>query len=239
MKIIIVRHGDPNYDLDCLTDKGIKEALALANLLKGQHFDNIYVSPLGRARQTFEVALGKENKYEVLDWLHEFKGIITYKDYKKNDYCWDLYPEDWANNENYYDINKMFEIPEYKNSNFKEEYLKVVNNLDKLLENYGYTRDKKLYRVSTNKHDTIILFCHFAVGSVILSHLLNISPMVLWQNTLMLTSSVTTIVSEERTKGIASFRMIGFSDISHLNNENIEPSFCARFVENYDDDQRH
>jgi len=51
---------------------------------------------------------------------------------------------------------------------------------------------------------------------------------------------VSTIVTEERRKGIASFRMSSFGDISHLYAHQEPPSFAARFCETYDNkEQRH
>jgi probable phosphoglycerate mutase len=53
-------------------------------------------------------------------------------------------------------------------------------------------------------------------------------------------SSVTTVVTEERRKGVASFRMSSFGDISHLYAGGEEPAFAARFCECYDnEDERH
>ena len=53
MKLIIVRHGDPDYEHDTLTEIGRAEAQCLAERLK-QHPDiaAFYVSPLGRAQDT-------------------------------------------------------------------------------------------------------------------------------------------------------------------------------------------
>ena len=36
MRILIVRHGDPNYELDCLTEKGKREAALMAEKLKNE-----------------------------------------------------------------------------------------------------------------------------------------------------------------------------------------------------------
>ena len=73
-----------------------------------------------------------------------------------------------------------------------------------------------------------------------LSHLMNISPMPLWHHFCALPSSVTTLVTEEREKGIAVFRCLSFGDLSHLYAHDEEPSFAARFCEVYDDfSQRH
>jgi len=38
MKILIIRHGDPNYEKDCLTDLGRREAAALGKFLSGKRF---------------------------------------------------------------------------------------------------------------------------------------------------------------------------------------------------------
>jgi len=64
--------------------------------------------------------------------------------------------------------------------------------------------------------------------------------MVLWHGLCAAPASVTTVVTEERRKGIASFRMSAFGDISHLYAAGREPSFAARFCETFDrGDQRH
>ena len=53
------------------------------------------------------------------------------------------------------------------------------------------------------------------------------------------TEASPTIVTEERRKGTAQFRCLGFGDVSHLYAGGEEPSFAARFCECYDDDTRH
>ena len=74
----------------------------------------------------------------------------------------------------------------------------------------------------------------------LLSRLLNISPMPLWHGTCAAPTAVTTLVTEERRPGFASFRMGSFGDISHLYAAGREPSFSARFCETYSRmDQRH
>ena len=65
------------------------------------------------------------------------------------------------------------------------------------------------------------------------------SPMVLWHNLCAAPSSVTTLTSEERRKGIAGFRMNSYGDISHLYAHDEPPAFAARFCECYDNDERH
>ena len=87
-------------------------------------------------------------------------------------------------------------------------------------------------------HDTICLFCHFGVEMVILSHLSGISCMPLWHSFVAAPTSVTTIYTEEVEKGIASFRIQSFGDISHLYAAGEQPSFAARFDECYGDNTK-
>ena len=45
MKILIIRHGDPNYAIDSLTEKGVREATLLAKYLKNRDIKAFYLSP--------------------------------------------------------------------------------------------------------------------------------------------------------------------------------------------------
>ena len=75
MRILIIRHGDPDYANDTLTEKGHREAKLLAEKLKKEKIDFIYSSPLGRARHTCDYtarALGKADEVVEKEWLREF-----------------------------------------------------------------------------------------------------------------------------------------------------------------------
>lgn len=238
MKIIICRHAEPDYEHDSLTEKGFLEAELLSRRISRLNVKSYYVSPLGRARKTAKFTLEKAGrKAETLDWLCEFKGKI------KADggivQCWDRKPSYWTKQEEYYSPDDWLNVELMKSLNVKKEYEKVCSGLDRLLEKHGYKRNGRLYEAENSNHDTIVLFCHFGVECVILSHILGISPMPLWHNFVALPSSVTTLVTEEREKGIASFRCLGFGDVSHLYSAGEEPSFAARFCECFDDDTRH
>jgi broad specificity phosphatase PhoE len=61
MKIIVIRHGETTGDVedryggdfdDHLTEKGIEQSKAVAEILKGKSMEIIYVSPLARAQET-------------------------------------------------------------------------------------------------------------------------------------------------------------------------------------------
>lgn len=238
MKIVIIRHGEPDYVHDSLTEKGFREAELLAERISKLDVKDFYCSPLGRAKATAAPTLKLTGRTATeLDWLHEFKGKV--REGIKVTNCWDRMPSYWTADESYYDKSKWFDTKLMKSLNVKKEYTKVCRGVDELLSKHGYEHSGNIFKVNNPNHDTIVLFCHFAVEAVILSHIFSCSPMVLWHNFVALPTSVTTLVTEEREQGIAVFRCLQYADISHLYAGNEEPSFAARFCECFEDDTRH
>ena len=241
MKIVFIRHGDPNYELDALTEKGILEAKALIPRVEKMNADYYYVSPLGRARQTAQIAIERIDKEaKVLDWLREFPAVVKHIcEPDPGPQCWDWMPSDWAKDPSFYDIDHFFDHPVMANGHVKEIYEDVLRHFDALLKKHGYAKNGKTFDVLNGNHDTLCFFCHFGIECVLLSYLINVSPMILWHGFVAAPSSVTIVNTEERQKGIASFRISHFGDTSHLDASGLEPSFSARFCECYSDDTRH
>ena len=240
MKLLLIRHGDPDYAIDSLTEKGHSEAVLLAERIAPMDISSYYVSPLGRARKTAEYTLNTAGKTaDVLDWAREFDVLIDDGSGGKR-IAWDMLPESWTAVTDYYDKDKWFDVPVMRNAGMRSGVERVHNGLDKLLERHGYKREGSFYRAVSPNEDTIALFCHFGVTCVMLSHLLGISPMILWHGTIAAPTSVTTLVTEERRDGIAVFRMTSFGDISHLYKFDEEPAFAGRFCEMFSNgSQRH
>lgn len=240
MKLLIVRHGDPDYSIDSLTPKGHDEARALADRLCRLPISAAYVSPLGRAQDTAAYTLDRLGiTPTVCDWLREFPCVID-KPNKRQSIAWDWLPADWTTVDDFYDKDRWHRHPAMVQGGVEQEYSRVADGLDTLLKHHGYERQGRFYRAVTSNEDTVVLFCHFGLECVLLSHLLRVSPMVLWHGTCAAPSSVTTLVTEERQDGIACFRMSAFGDTSHLYADGQEPAFAARFCETYaNTEQRH
>ena len=241
MKLMIIRHGDPDYSIDSLTEKGWREAELLSRRLVGMDVKAFYLSPLGRAKDTASITLKKMNREAVvLPWLREFYAPVVDERTGEQRIPWDWLPSEWTKIEEYYEKDSWYQTPVMQAGNVGEEASRVHIGLDEMLNQHGYEREGQFYRAVHPSKDTIILFCHFGVECVMLGHLLGVSPMVLWQGTCAAPTSVTTLVTEERRKGIASFRMSSFGDISHLYAAGEEPAFAGRFCEIYEDlNQRH
>ena len=236
MRILIIRHGDPDYSIDSLTPTGWKEAELLAERISKLGVKDFYVSPLGRAKDTASLTLKKMNRTATeCPWLREFAPQIhrpDVSDTTKN--AWDWLPQDWTKEEEFFRRDKWMHQKAMEEGKVGEEYEWVCAGLDSVLAEHGYVRDGENYRVERPNRDTIVFFCHFGVECVMLSHLMNVSPMILWHHMCAAPTSVTTIYTEERRKGIASFRISSFGDTSHLYVAGKEPSFSARFCETYD-----
>lgn len=241
MKLIIIRHGDPNYEIDSLTEKGWREAALLAERMAKMEVKQFYVSPLGRAKATASLTLKKMNREAIIcNWLREFDAPILDPSTGQRKIPWDWLPQDWTGVEAYYGKDTWHQTDVMREGRVYEEYQKVSEGLDGILAENGYVREGNAYRVERANTDTIVLFCHFGLECVLLSYLTGVSPMVYWRSFCAAPTSVTTLCTEERRKGIAIFRMSGFGDISHLYVAQEEPAFSARFCEVYDDfSQRH
>ena len=241
MKLLIIRHGDPDYSIDSLTPAGWKEAALLAERISKLDVKAFYVSPMGRAKDTASLTLQRMGRTaEEKSWLREFPATIQKPNKEAPSICWDWLPQDWTTEPRFYDRGQWQEAPVFQESSAPKIYRNVCTELDALLAEHGYVRQNDLYRAEHPNEDTIVLFCHFGLECVLLSHLLGISPMVLWHGTCAAPTSVTTLTTEERRAGIASFRMSAFGDISHLYAGNQEPAFAARFCEMHSNtDQRH
>ncbi len=241
MRLLLIRHADPDYENDSLTPTGWREAERLAETLKNERIDHFYVSPMGRARDTARPTLREFGREAVVcDWLREFTAPIWRPDDASQKHiCWDWLPEDWRNEPILFDRDRWFEHPVMAEGNVRAEYDRVTGEFDKLLARHGYAREGGLYRAERPNHDTVALFCHYGVGCVLLSRLIGVSPMVLWHGLCAAPSSVTTVLTEERRRGAASFRIWRYGDVSHLLKAGDEPSFSARFCECWTDDTRH
>lgn len=82
MRILIVRHADPEYHGDTLTSHGHAEAEALSEHLCAPReegagrLDRIFTSPMGRARDTAKYTEERSGLHaSVLDWTREITDL--------------------------------------------------------------------------------------------------------------------------------------------------------------------
>ncbi len=176
MKLILVRHGHPDYANDCLTPLGHDQAAQAALRLHGQGIDHIYSSSNNRA---YETALHTAELLSLpvtkLDFMREIRwGATEGHEVYVNGHPWDtslhalslgysLMDEAWTQDE-LFRHNVAF-----------DEIKRVSAEADGWLASLGYTREGANYRVTGHNTDqTIALFSHGGSSSALLSHLLNL-----------------------------------------------------------------
>ena len=258
MRILLIRHGDPDYEHDSLTPEGVKEAKALAETADILKPGTCFVSPLGRARRTASYTLEKLGiTAEVRDWLQEFPARVdiaknpeellkAYPDTEfengrpKPHIVWDMVPAYRMSHPELMDFEDWKKSELMKYSDAAGLYDSVTGSFNELLREHGCSFNGTNWVVEKESEETLTFFCHFGLACVLMSWLFRVSPFVLWHQVILQPSSVTEIRTEEREQGIAQFRASRIGDISHLVLAGLDPSFAGRFCETYSNtEQRH
>ena len=241
MRLIFVRHGDPDYEHDSVTPKGRREIALLAGMLRSVTADAVCLSPLGRAQETARATLaltGQEGT--TYPWLREFDTPLSLPGTGEKHLFWDFLPSFLEEHPALYDAQAWRREPFVAESAVPQKYDEVCAGLDALLASHGYVREGRHYRVVRENKKTLLFFCHFGVTGILLSHLFGIAPVPLLQHFIAAPTSVTTLRTEEREQGIASFRCAAYGDVSHLYAAQEPPAFSGRFCEVFSDfSERH
>lgn len=176
MKIILVRHGHPDYANDCLTPLGHEQAEKAALRLKNEGIGQIFSSPFGRAQET---ALHTAKLLSLDVNTLEFMREIRWGSSDGNAVCADGHPWDTS----LFAISQGFSLmdeswtkqPPFCNNTVFSELQRVAEQSDEWLLSLGYKREGANYRVvGDNTERTVALFSHGGSSSALLSHLLNI-----------------------------------------------------------------
>lgn len=209
MEILLIRHGDPDYANDSLTERGRREAQKLAERLRGMPIDRLYVSPLGRAQATVSpTAQAKGLEPVVLDWLRE-RGI------KRGPvYLWEApgsmflqqaaLPElsDWS-------------LPDGAMPEGAEQYARVRDGFGTLMAELGYARERHGYRVVRHSDERAAVFCHKGVILTMLADMLHWALPAVFVSLHIHPTGVTHLEMVEED-GFAHWKALAINDLSHL-----------------------
>lgn len=214
MRIIFVRHGEPDYEHDCLTETGMLQAAAAAERLADENISEIFASPFGRAQQTASYTAKKLGlPVTTLDFMHEIgwggPGVPceghpwTLSDWMMQE-GFDFYREDWR------------EHPYYKTNEATGHFDRVTKEFDGFLEKLGYRHEGNRFLCLGNTDKTIALFSHGGSGAIVLAHLLDLPfPWVISRMEYGFTSVI--ILSFPDIPGQYCFpRLDLFNDMAHI-----------------------
>ena len=171
MRIIFVRHGEPDYQHDCLTETGKKQAEAASKRLAREGIDEIYASPMGRAAETAAYTAKLLNlPVHTLPYMHEISWGGP--DIPQEGHPWTL--SDWMISQEDFDFyGKDWRQHPYFKNNIAVQYLDEISvQFDALLQNQGYRHEGTRYYCETDQQKTIAVFSHGGSGGCVLAHLL-------------------------------------------------------------------
>ena len=172
MRIIFVRHGEPNYADDCLTDEGKIQAAAAAERLAGEGIAHIYASPCGRAAETAAFTAARLGLPVItLDYMREIRwgGDRVPCDghpWTLGDMMlaegFDFQRRDWRTHP-YFDGNAA-----------TAHYAEIAERFDDFLTAHGYRHEGRRFYCEGGTDETVALFSHGGSGACVLAHLLNL-----------------------------------------------------------------
>ena len=218
MRLIMVRHGEPDYAKDCLTETGRAQARACAERLAPEGISAIYASTMGRARETASFTAEKLGlPVTELDWMREISwggdGIPddghpwTLSDRMIIEENYDFFAQDWR------------EHPYWKENEATRHYDRVAEKIDGLLAGQGYVHEGRRYLCRGGNDRTIALFSHGGSGGIVLAHLLGLPfPFVLTEMPYYFTSVIVLEFPDAPGEYIRP-RLELFNDISHLSRQ--------------------
>ena len=219
MLLYIIRHGEPDYRRDCLTERGWQQAEAVGKRIADAKIDRIFASPMGRARETAEPAcrmLGLE--YQIEEWTHEIgdERMTTYPDgvRKSITFVQNTYYRENGNMDLGY--QQAFSCPGIAQSDMKSAVAYIEKNGNEFLERLGYKEEKGIYRILRPNEERVALFCHAAFSRAWLSILLHIPLHMMWSSFEYTHTGVTVIEFKNNANGVTAPQCLCYSDMSHL-----------------------
>lgn len=219
MLLYIVRHGHPDYATDSLTERGWLQAEAVGKRLAATGIDQVYASPMGRARQTAEPTCRLlDLPCQIEPWAHEVQDErLTEEPYGKpisvtmvqNTY----YRENGGIDLPY---DRAYEAVGFRASGMKNAVAYIEEGGRDFLERLGYKEENGVYRILRANEDKVALFCHSIMARAWISTLLHIPIHLMWAGFHYTHTGVTVLEFRNNADGFTAPKCLCYSDMSHL-----------------------
>lgn len=225
MILYIIRHGEPDYKTDTLTEKGWLQAEAVGKRMSRLKIDKVFSSPLGRAKQTAEPTcrMSGLNK-NIEEWAHEIgdERLTPFPDGKMKSVS--LLQNTYFRQNGNIDLpfEKAYECDGIKQSDMKSAVEYIEKNGKDFLERLGYKEENGVYRILKENNEKVALFCHAAFARAWISVLLHIPLHIMWSSFDYEFTGVTVLEFKNNENGITAPTCLNYSDISHLYAEGLD-----------------
>lgn len=216
MRIIFVRHGEPDYEKDCLTERGHLQAKAAGVRLTNEKIQKIYRSPMGRAKQTalhIANALNiPENELITLDFMREIECDT---------------PNPWEKANVLVRNNESLLVKNWtKHELFATDYvvpqiLEKGKAFDDFLATLGYKRQGLYYKVTAKNDTTIAVVSHAGSSTSVFARLFNLPATFVFDAIQPSFTTITTVTLKGEVGEIVSPRFEIANDSRHI--KDVEP----------------
>ena len=226
MLLYIVRHGEPDYSTDTLTELGQRQAEAVSLRMAESRIGAIYASPMGRARQTAAPTAARLGlPIRIEPWAEELgrESQTPYPDGKMKNIF--MVPTTLLASQESSAIGMedcLTECPGLRENGFSSRFQYVANGIDSLIERHGYRRnDRGFYCAQSANEDRIALFCHAGMTRLALSHIFNLPYQLIGSRLLAWFTGVTIVQfkSDAQVGEEVAPRLYCFGDIGHLHGD--------------------
>lgn len=221
MFLYIIRHGDPDYAVDGLTELGLRQAELTAERLCISGIDQIYASPLGRAQMTAGFLSRKLSlPVQTINWAREL-----------GDDCRTSYPDGVLKGTGILPSTHLHDkkvlamdektffatVPGICDNNVPGRCREIGEGIDGLLAEHGYCRTEEgFYFPEAPNAEHIALFCHGAMIRSIISHLLHIPYQYLCTTMHKNPCGITVFRFRQNASAPLVPEMVSFGDVGHL-----------------------
>ncbi len=232
MLLYYVRHGDPIYDPDTLTELGERQAEAVGKRIAMHGIDKIFSSTSNRAYQT-ALPLSELLKKDVeqIDFLNECHAGKYFAVSHNGG------PASWVYHQSYFRTlfakdeiltlgYKWYEYPEFAEYDFKSGVDFFAKNIDELLLSLGYRHDREnhCYEALKENNERIAIFAHEGIGCAFLSSILDIPYPIFAARYAMTHTGVTVIHFDSLGENIIP-QMLCYSNDSHIYKEGLPTKY--------------
>ena len=223
MLFIYIRHGEPIYNPDGLTELGKRQAEDVARHLEVEGVDKIFSSTSNRAIETSLPTAKRLNKE------------ITYLDFANEKHVWENLTVNNAagkmwlfqsqktielfHTQELIDLGyKWYEHPQFNNGPFKDEVIRIQQESDRFFADLGYLNlGNGKYKVINENDDRVVMFAHQGFGYAFLSLLLNI-PYPIFCTHFELGHVEITLIEFKNENGYSYPKVLTLSSNNHLFN---------------------
>ena len=227
MLLYLIRHAEPIYNPDTLTEKGKMQAQALAKRLAVHGLTAVYSSPSGRAMETAKATCNMLGLgLNIEEWTREVDDRFSLiMPNGKKEFAFNVTNIEFLKNGGAAMGENWHRAQIFDTIDAKEEYDKICEHSDEFLARCGYERQDGVYRITAANNDRIAVFCHGGLISLWLSHLLSVPPHLFMAGFGISHTGVTILDFANNEDGITAPYCLCMSDLSHIYKANLPLKF--------------